>query len=53
MAKKRDKYTNLKIKEIEWENHAPFMTVVWTVDVWREYSKSEEHMELLFPICLS
>jgi len=52
----RDKYSDLKIKTIEWDHLTPFLMVVWTVNVHHDYiktGKEDEELELIFPLCLS
>ena len=57
----RDKYTDLKIKTVEWDSSSPVFTVVWTVNVEHKYRKRKtneiksehEQLELIFPLCLS
>jgi hypothetical protein len=48
-----DKYSDLKIKAIEWDKLTPFIMVVWTVQVEHEYNNVEEEIEMIFPLCLS
>ena len=41
------------IKAIEWDTITPFIMVVWTLNVKHQYSKKEQEVEMIFPLCLS